>query len=131
MEIKEGQSFYFVDVISGKIKKFSILNIKANTLGSNAVDMLTFSNGNQKLYRQSLIINPEPKNFWNSNTKLGYNKRCYLVFTEKEKAEQALFGYVLPQIIESKQNQADDMLKKYQNIISEIADIEKRIQKSK
>jgi len=132
----KGQKLYFVKVKDGEIKEYEFLNTTTGVPGyvSHTIFLLLKEINNKKYWEvplNAIVLNPAPKDFWKSNTKVGRLQECYLVFTKIEKAEQALFGYVLPQIITNKQEKADELLKEYQNIISEIGEIEKRIQKSK
>lgn len=116
--MKVGDIFYFVDNKLGRVSKRKIVEcVPPCTQGKS--ESVSFTGG-IKTHPIWVYINPTPENYFCKHTKFFGSSKTYFIFTEVEAAQKALVEYVLPNIIEKQQRQADEIIKQYNKLIQEV-----------
>lgn len=128
--MKVGDTFYFVDVVLGKISKHKVKDIVPPCTQGKS-EYITFSSLPHKFHPSYFrCINPVPENYFFSNVKTP-SKKCYLVFTNKKLALEALVNYVLLTNIDEEKRTALELIELYNKKIQNVQDLEKKIEEGK
>lgn len=130
MIINKGTVLYLVDTKIGKILTRAVYDITTTGMLGYEYQQIKMVNflpvPINTVYK---VLDPKPDKYFTSNLKIGYGKKCYLVFTDKNLAQQALVNYVLPEMSKTAQAEADAIIEEYTKRVIKVEEIENRIKK--